>query len=75
MKRKETSIFQVGSHVLHVVGSDGRWVVTVDGMPVDGWFMARSAAWTAGVTEADRLDRSSLRGDVGKKAVSIAPTA
>ena len=75
MRRQETSIYQVGSHVLKITGIDGRWVVTVDGMLVDGWFTARSAAWTAGVIEADRLDRSSLRGDVGEKAVSIAPTA
>jgi len=30
----------------------------VDGMLVDGWFTTTSEAWTAGVTEADRLDRS-----------------
>jgi pheromone shutdown protein TraB len=58
MKAKETAIFQVGRHVLHVVGLDGQWVVTVDGMLVDGWFTAPSEAWTAGVTEADRQDRS-----------------
>ena len=58
MKGKETCIFQVGRHVLHVVGLDGRWVATVDGMLVDGLFTTTSEAWTAGVTEADRLDRS-----------------
>jgi hypothetical protein len=58
MKGKETCIFQVGRHVLHVVGLSGRWVVTVDGTLVDAWFTTTSEAWAAGVTEADRLDRT-----------------
>jgi pheromone shutdown protein TraB len=58
MKGKETCIFQVGRHVLHVVGLVGRWVVFVDGTMVDGWFTTTAEAWAAGVTEADRLDRS-----------------
>jgi hypothetical protein len=57
MHGQDISIFRVARHLLHVVGKDGRWVVTVDGASVEGWFTSRSAAWTAGVTEADRLDR------------------
>jgi hypothetical protein len=34
-----------------------RWAVTVDRVPVDRLFPSRPDAWTAGVIEADRLDR------------------
>jgi hypothetical protein len=57
MQGQDISIFRVARHLLHVVGNDGRWVVTVDGASVAGSFPSRSAAWAAGVTEADRLDR------------------
>ena len=36
----------------------GRWIVAVDGVPLSGWYATRADAWTAGVTEADRLDRT-----------------
>jgi hypothetical protein len=51
------STFQIGRHVLNVFGSDGRWVVAVDGVLVRGWHDSTAEAWTAGVTEVDRLDR------------------
>jgi hypothetical protein len=34
-----------------------RWAVTVDRVPVDRLFSSRPDAWTAGVIEADRIDR------------------
>lgn len=34
-----------------------RWRVTVDRVPLAGEFTTRPDAWTAGVIEADRLDR------------------
>jgi hypothetical protein len=40
-----------------------RWAVTVDRVPVDRLFPSRPDAWTAGVIEADRLDRLVGRGD------------
>lgn len=49
--------YQVGSHVLEVAGNDGRWTTAVDGIHVDHWFTSLADAWTAGVTEAGRLDR------------------
>jgi hypothetical protein len=58
MHEQDISIFRVARHILHVVGKQGRWLVTVDGASVAGSFTSRSAAWTAGVTEADRLDRT-----------------
>jgi hypothetical protein len=52
-----TFVYRVGQRVLHVVGNDGRWRVTVDGAIVDGTFATKPGAWAAGVGEADRLDR------------------
>jgi hypothetical protein len=53
------SIFQVGMHVLQVIGSDSRWVVAVDGVLHEGWLASEAQAWAAGVAEADRIERSS----------------
>jgi hypothetical protein len=49
--------FQIGRHLLHVFGEKGRWVVAVDGVLLHPWFESPADAWTAGVVEADRLDR------------------
>ncbi|HET8722959.1 MAG TPA: hypothetical protein VFM53_02065 [Anaeromyxobacteraceae bacterium] len=52
------SLFQVGTHRVATSQLRLRWSVTVDRKPVPGWFDSEAAAWTAGVREADRLDRS-----------------
>jgi hypothetical protein len=36
----------------------GRWTVAVDGRRLASWFTTQVDAWTAGVTEADGLDRA-----------------
>jgi len=48
--------YDVGSHVLEVTGDHGKWRPTVDGVPFRLWFTSSADAWTAGVTEALRLD-------------------
>jgi hypothetical protein len=53
------NVFQIGRHVLQVVGCDGRWVVAVDGVLLGAWHASEAQAWAAGVAEADRLERSS----------------
>jgi hypothetical protein len=49
--------YHVGRHVLEIAANKGRWTTTVDGVGLDQWFMSLADAWTAGVTEAGRLDR------------------
>jgi hypothetical protein len=49
--------YKVGPHVLEVTGDDSQWTAAVDGVRIDRRFTSSSDAWTAGVTEADRLDR------------------
>jgi hypothetical protein len=39
-------------------GGGLRWVVAVDRIPMEPSFASRPDAWTAGVMEADRLDRN-----------------
>lgn len=39
-----------------------RWTVKVDSVPLAGEFTTRPDAWTAGVIEADRLDRFAAAG-------------
>ena len=36
---------------------EGRWYVAVNGTQLTVWHKTQADAWTAGVTEADRLDR------------------
>jgi hypothetical protein len=55
------SAFEVGSHKVQLRVQKGRWLVTVDRRPLSGRYDSEADAWTAGVQEADRLDRSSLR--------------
>jgi hypothetical protein len=57
MKGKEVFLFVIGARMLHVIGTDDHWVAKVDGVLVDGRFGRRSDAWSAGVSEVDRLDR------------------
>ena len=38
-----------------------RWAVAVDDVSIERSFPSRPDAWTAGVTEADRLDRRRAR--------------
>ena len=45
-----------GSHDSVAMLPETRWAVTVDRVPVETRFASRPEAWTAGVTEADRLD-------------------
>jgi hypothetical protein len=48
--------YEAGQHVLEMAVKDGRWTTTVDGESVARWFESLADAWTAGVTEALRLD-------------------
>ena len=57
------NVFQVGRHMLSVFGSDGRWVVAVDGVLLRGWHASQAEAWSAGVAEAERIDRLSREPD------------
>lgn len=49
--------YQVGKHVVRISNANGRWAVTVDDATLTKWFVNQADAWTAGVHEADRLDR------------------
>ena len=49
--------FRVGTHELRIWMQEGRWYVAVDGVQLPIWHKVQADAWTAGVTEADRLDR------------------
>jgi hypothetical protein len=48
--------YQVGAHTLEVTSGHHRWVAALDGVLLDRWFTSLADAWTAGVTEALRLD-------------------
>jgi len=49
--------FRVGSHDVVVWMVENRWYVSVDGVQLPIWHKVQADAWTAGVAEADRLDR------------------
>jgi hypothetical protein len=49
--------FRVGTHDVQVWMKDGRWYVSVNGVELPIWHKVQADAWTAGVIEADRLDR------------------
>jgi hypothetical protein len=57
LKRVFSFLYPIRQHVVTVAGDDGNWVASVDGTPVGGGYLTKSDAWTAGVIEADRLDR------------------
>ena len=46
----------MGGHILQVFGTDGRWLVAVDGVLVDGWHACNADAWAVGVAHAGRID-------------------
>jgi len=50
--------FRVGAHEVRVWMKDGRWYAAVDQVELPIWHKVQADAWTAGVTEADRLDRA-----------------
>ena len=56
------SLFQVGTHCVATSERRSRWWVTVDRRPVPGWFESEADAWSAGVREVDRVDRSTGSG-------------
>ena len=51
------SVFRVGRHEVTVWEEGERWVAAVNGRRLASWYTAQVDAWTAGVTESDRLDR------------------
>ena len=56
--RHAPAVYQVGKHEVGLAASaEGRWTVAVDGVPLPVWFTTMVDAWTAGVIQADRLDR------------------
>jgi hypothetical protein len=52
----------VGSHEVTIWEEAGRWTAAVNGRRLAPWFTTQVDAWTAGVTEADRLDRDGRAG-------------
>jgi hypothetical protein len=52
--------YEIGAHVLELCGTSSRWRATVDGVCLDRWFMSSSDAWTAGVTEALRVEEDKV---------------
>jgi hypothetical protein len=52
---------QRGSHRSVATHAPQQWAVSVDRIPVETLFASKPAAWTAGVTEADRLDHLAVR--------------
>jgi hypothetical protein len=46
----------VRQHQVVLTSMDGRWTATVDGVPIDHWYVSSADAWTAAVTEAERFD-------------------
>ncbi len=49
--------YDVGGHLVRLLGFEGRWSVTIDENAYATSFATRAEAWEAGVREADRLDR------------------
>jgi hypothetical protein len=52
--------YEVGAHVLELFGNSSRWRATIDGVSLDRWFMTSADAWTAGVTEALRMEENKV---------------
>jgi hypothetical protein len=48
--------YAVGAHTLEVIANHNRWTAVLDGVALNRWFMSLADAWSAGVTEALRLD-------------------
>ena len=47
----------VGRHAVVLTSRDDRWRATIDGLEIPGDFETSADAWTAAVTEAERLGR------------------
>jgi uncharacterized protein YndB with AHSA1/START domain len=52
--------YEIGTHVLELSATSSRWRATVDGTSLDRWFMSSADAWTAGVTEALRMEENKV---------------
>lgn len=64
--------YQIGRHVVEMAGKVGRWTVAVDGVKLDRSFPSLADAWTAGVTEASRVDsRATPSLEVGSPMVQF----
>jgi hypothetical protein len=51
--------FRVGTHEVRVARvNEGRWLLQVDGVALEGSYRSEAEAWEAGVREADRRDRA-----------------
>jgi hypothetical protein len=55
-RTRPPATFEVGQHQVRVWVADGRWGVAVDEGALAQWYMTQADAWTAGVSEAYRLD-------------------
>ena len=55
--REVRTRYVVGAHVVETIGHSGRWGAIVDGTRLDASFSCSADAWTAGIAEAERLDR------------------
>jgi hypothetical protein len=53
---KDEIRYQAGQHTLQMAGKEGRWTIALDGVSLGQSFYSLADAWTAGVTEAFRLD-------------------
>jgi len=53
----ETRTFWFGRFVLVVARDTVGWTVAVNGVRLEVWFYSEAEAWSAGVTETDRLSR------------------
>jgi hypothetical protein len=49
--------YQVRGHLLELTGNTNGWAAVVDGVALGPSFGSSADAWTAGVTEAYRLDQ------------------
>jgi hypothetical protein len=67
--------FRVGLHDVQVWMKEGRWYVSVDGTELSIWYKVQADAWTAGVIEADRLDRPAEAASAPGGVTSGAPAA
>ncbi len=59
--------YEVGAHVLEIKKITYRWSANIDGVAMDRWFMSAADAWTAGVTEALRLEEGKVCLFVGRE--------
>jgi hypothetical protein len=53
----ELKNFHVGTRLVRLSCSSGRWNVSVESAALDRWYTSEADAWEAGVREVDRLER------------------